>query len=123
MGARVIASDNEYRYATKPTVTAGDPTSVNTSASVWVTIHGTNFDGASAVSFDGPNAEIAPVSRAMINAVGPAGNGEVHVVVTTPGGTSDRRPKRRSRVRRPCNLAAQVRGTGRRYRRAGRNGC
>ncbi|MEY4953873.1 MAG: hypothetical protein RL299_2297 [Pseudomonadota bacterium] len=72
-----------------PTVTSISPTGGPASGGTGVTINGTNFTGASAVSFGvTPATSFTVVSAIRINAVAPAGTGTVNVRVTTGAGTS-----------------------------------
>ncbi|MCX4789096.1 MULTISPECIES: IPT/TIG domain-containing protein [unclassified Streptomyces] len=55
-----------------------------------VTLTGTGFTGATAVTFGGtPSASFTVVSATGITAVAPAGAGTVQIMVTTPDGTSN----------------------------------
>jgi len=70
-----------------PTVTGVSPAAGLTGASV--TITGTNFTGATAVSFGATAAKGFTVDSATsITATAPGGTGTVDIRVTTPGGTS-----------------------------------
>ena len=73
-----------------PTVTNVSPTSGPASGGTSVTITGTGFTGATAVSFGGAVASSFTVnSPTQITATAPAGSaGTVDITVTTPGGTS-----------------------------------
>ena len=72
-----------------PTVTSVSPTSGPAAGGRIVTITGTNFTGATAVSFGGSSAIWFNVGSATsILAKSPAGSGTVDVIVTTPDGTS-----------------------------------
>jgi hypothetical protein len=74
---------------TAPTVTSISPTSGPTAGGTTVTITGTGFTGATAVSFGGTAAaSFSFVSDTSMTAVSPAGTGTVDVTVTGPGGTS-----------------------------------
>jgi|GEM_PF-3023375 len=76
--------------AAVPTVTEISPTSGPTAGGTSVTITGTNFTGATAVSFGATNAASFTVDSAtQITAVSPArAAGTVDITVTTAGGTS-----------------------------------
>ncbi|WP_412465751.1 MBG domain-containing protein [Pedobacter sp. KLB.chiD] len=75
--------------STVPTVTALSPTSGPTGGGTSVTITGTNFSGATAVTFGSTAATSFTVNSAtQITATAPAGTGTVNVLVTTSGGTS-----------------------------------
>jgi hypothetical protein len=70
-----------------PTVTALSPSSG--AAGTSVTITGTNFTGATAVTFGAtPATSFTVISATSITAVSPAGTGTVDVKVVTPNGTS-----------------------------------
>ncbi|RLJ76607.1 beta strand repeat-containing protein, partial [Pedobacter alluvionis] len=72
-----------------PTVTALSPTSGPTSGGTSVTITGTDFSGATAVTFGATAATGFTVNSAtQITATSPAGTGTVDVRITTTGGTS-----------------------------------
>lgn len=73
-----------------PTVTALSPTVGTTAGGTSVTVTGTNFTGATAVTFGGTAAVGYTVNSAtQITATSPAGTaGLVNVRVTTPSGTS-----------------------------------
>jgi len=74
-----------------PAVSGVSPNTGTTTGGTPVTITGTNFTGASAVTFGGVVATAVLVNSAgtQITAVDPAGSaGQVDVQVTTPGGTS-----------------------------------
>jgi hypothetical protein len=80
-----------FTYITPaPTVTAINPNTGPTTGGTFVTITGTNLNGATAVKFGAANAaSFTVVSSTQITAVSPAGAlGAVFVTVTTPGGTS-----------------------------------
>jgi len=72
---------------TIPTITNFTPT--GSLAGATITINGTNFTGATAVSFGGvPAASFMVVSATQITAVVAAGGATGNVNVTTPGGTA-----------------------------------
>jgi len=78
-----------------PTVTGVSPNAGSPSGDTNVTITGTNFYGATAVTFDGTNAtNVNVVSATQITATSPAGTSgtTVDVTVTTPEGTSPANP-------------------------------
>jgi hypothetical protein len=70
-----------------PTITGLSPTSAHIGDSVDIT--GTDFTGASAVSFNGTYAAFNPKSSTLITATVPAGATTGNVSVTTPSGTSN----------------------------------
>jgi Bacterial Ig-like domain (group 3)/IPT/TIG domain len=75
--------------SSEPTVTNVNPNTGPTSGGTSVTITGTNFSGATAVSFGSNAAASFTVNSAtQITATSPAGVGTVDVTVTTAGGTS-----------------------------------
>jgi sugar lactone lactonase YvrE/PKD repeat protein len=73
-----------------PTVTGVSPTSGSTAGGTVVTITGTGFTGATAVTFGSTSAtNFTVVSATQIKVTSPAGTaGTVDVTVTTPSGTS-----------------------------------
>ena len=77
-----------FTFSSLPTATTLSPTSGTTSGGVTVTINGTNFIGATAVTFGGTNAaSFTVVSATQITAVTPARiAGAITVDVITPGG-------------------------------------
>ncbi|MFJ2911882.1 IPT/TIG domain-containing protein [Streptomyces sp. NPDC087228] len=79
-----------YVVAQVPVVTGVAPSSGPTSGGTSVTLTGTGFTGATAVTFAGfPAASFTVNSDTQITAVTPAGSaGAAVVTVTTPGGTS-----------------------------------
>ena len=85
-GIGTITNDD----ALVPTVTSISPTAGPTAGGTTVTIAGTNFTGATAVSFGGTAATTFTVNSAtQITATAPArAAGTVDITVTTPGGTS-----------------------------------
>ncbi|MHB8691511.1 MAG: IPT/TIG domain-containing protein, partial [Solirubrobacteraceae bacterium] len=76
-------------HAAPPSVSAVDPRSGPTSGGTPVTITGSNFTGATSVTF-GPTAatNLTVVSDTQITASDPAGSGTVDVTVTTPAARS-----------------------------------
>ncbi len=81
---------NIFTYAAPPapTVTSVAPTIGNTSGGTSVVITGTNFTGATAVTFGGTSASFTVVNATTINATTPAhAAGVVNAVVTTPSGS------------------------------------
>ena len=72
-----------------PTVTSISPAAGTAQGGTVVTIDGSGFTGATAVSFGNtPAIEFTDVSDGQITATSPQGLGTVDVTVTTPGGTS-----------------------------------
>ncbi len=91
-GTSSTSSSDHFTYsaASAPSVSSVSSSSGPTAGGVYVTISGSNFTGASAVSF-GSNAatSFTVVSDGTIFALAPAGSaGTVDVTVTTPSGTS-----------------------------------
>ena len=81
---------DQFTYSSKlPVVTHVTPHRGSPAGGTAVTIHGSNFTGASAVDF-GPNAGtgVSVITSHLITATSPAGSGTVDVTVTTPLGTS-----------------------------------
>ena len=96
--------DDVFKYV--PSVTSVSPASGPTAGGTSVTINGTGFTGATAVSFGGTAASTFTVnSSSKITATAPAESaGTVDITVTTPGGTSAterQRPVHLCRRRRP----------------------
>jgi IPT/TIG domain-containing protein len=86
-----VTGPGPFTYVTlPPTVTAVSPATGSTLGGTSVTITGTNFTGASAVTIGGVTATAVSVfSATTITATTPAGSaGAANVVVTTPAGTS-----------------------------------
>jgi hypothetical protein len=80
-----------FTYVGAPTITTSTPASVPTTGGTTVTITGTNFTGATAVTFGAAGAakSFTVVSSTKITAVTAAASaGEHYVTVTTPSGTS-----------------------------------
>ncbi|WP_405684841.1 IPT/TIG domain-containing protein [Streptomyces sp. NBC_00057] len=82
-------------HATQPSTAAAAPVITTSSpfagpAGTVVTLNGTGFTGATAVTFGGtPSGSFTVVSAIKITAVAPAGAGTVQITVTTPDGTSN----------------------------------
>jgi uncharacterized protein YhjY with autotransporter beta-barrel domain len=89
-GTSAAAPGNQYLYIGAPMVTGIAPNQGPTSGGTAVTITGTGFTGATAVSFGASPASGFTVNSATsITATAPAGaTGTVDVTVTTGGGTS-----------------------------------
>ena len=84
------SSADQFFYGSPPAVTGLSPTSGPTAGGTTVTITGTGFTGATAVSFGGiPATSFTVVSDTQIQATAPAGQaGTVDVEVVTPAGAS-----------------------------------
>ena len=89
-GTSATSAADQFTYVPAPTVTSISPTSGPTSGGTTVTVTGTNFSGATAVTFGATAATGFTVNSAtQITATVPAGSaGTVDVRVTTTGGTS-----------------------------------
>jgi hypothetical protein len=85
-----VTSTGGYTYGNAPTITSVSPSSGPTAGGTTVTITGTNFTGAMAVTFGGAAATSYNVNSAtQITATSPVGAaGAVNVAVTTAGGTA-----------------------------------
>lgn len=77
-----------YTYVAAPTVTSIAPISGPGGGATPVVITGTNFTGATTVTFGATAATFNIDSATQITATSPAGSGLVDVRVTTAGGTS-----------------------------------
>jgi hypothetical protein len=78
-----------------PTISQINPSTGSTAGNTTVVITGTNFIGATSVTFGGKaatsfmvNTGPTPPAGTQITAVTPSGSGTVNVAVTTPGGTA-----------------------------------
>lgn len=88
-GTSPTSSADQFTYQGSPTVTSTSPSSGSTLGGTSITIVGTNFTGATAVTIGGVAATSFSVTDSThIAATTPAGSaGAVNVVVTTPVGT------------------------------------
>jgi hypothetical protein len=78
-----------YTYAAAPTLTSVSPSQGPASGGTVVTLTGTGFTGATAVSFGAsPATSFTVNSPTQITAIAPAGTGAVPVTVTTAAGTT-----------------------------------
>jgi RHS repeat-associated protein len=92
-GTSPAVSADQYTYAPAPAVTNVMPAVGPEGGQTAVTITGTGFTGATAVSFGGQAATSFTLnSGSQITATAPAGTGTVDIIVTTPGGTSSTGP-------------------------------
>jgi len=88
-GTSATSAADQFTYVAAPTVTSISPTSGPGAGGTVVTITGTNFSGATAVTFGATAATGFTVnSTTSITATSPAGTGTVDLRVTTVGGTS-----------------------------------
>ncbi|OWG15640.1 hypothetical protein KDK82_3133 [Delftia sp. K82] len=89
-GTSATSAADQFTYVPAPTVTSISPASGSSIGGTTVTLTGTNFTGATAVTFGGTAATGFTVNSAtQITATAPAGSaGTVDVRVTTTGGTS-----------------------------------
>jgi hypothetical protein len=92
-GTSSTSSSDQYTYYNTPTVTNVNPNSGSTMGGNPVIITGTNFTGATSVSFGATTASFSINSPTQITATAPAESaGTVDVTVTNPGGTSSTSP-------------------------------
>jgi alpha-tubulin suppressor-like RCC1 family protein len=88
-GISPVVSADRFTYLAAPTVKSLSAKKGPGAGRTTVTITGTGFEGATAVSFGASAAEGFTVNSAKsITAVSPAGTGTVDVTVTSAGGTS-----------------------------------
>jgi large repetitive protein len=87
-GTSVVNAGDHYTYG--PAITGVSPATGGTNGATTVTITGTDFTGATGVSFGSTPALSYTVNSATsVTAVSPAGSaGAVNITVTTPDGTS-----------------------------------
>ncbi|MDN2715587.1 IPT/TIG domain-containing protein [Janthinobacterium sp. SUN120] len=88
-GTNAADPSNQFTYVPAPAITSISPTAGPGGGGTTVTINGSNFTGATAVTFGATAATGYTVNSAtQITATAPAGTGTVDVRVTTAGGTS-----------------------------------
>ena len=88
-GENSAGAGDKFDYLAPPVVAALAPDSGSVSGGTVVTITGQGFAGASAVLFgDEPAQAFTVDSDSQITATTPKGGGDVHVSVTTAGGTN-----------------------------------
>jgi len=90
-GTSSTSSSDEYTFSTiTPSVTGVTPSSGTTLGGAAVTITGSGFTGASAVSFGTLAAAYTVINDGTIAAIAPASSatGTLDITVTAPGGTS-----------------------------------
>ena len=87
-GTSAVSAADQYTYVAAPTVTSISPATGLAAGGTTVTITGTNFSGATRVTFGGTAASYTINSDTQITATAPAGTGTVNVQVRTAGGTS-----------------------------------
>ncbi len=89
-GTSATVAADQYTYtAAAPAVTSVAPATGPSGGGTTVTITGTGFSDATAVSFGStPATDLAVASATLITALAPAGSGVVDITVTTPDGTS-----------------------------------
>ena len=88
-GASATVAADRFTYGAVPAVSRINPTSGPSSGGTTVTVTGSAFTGATAVTFGGVAAQSFSVTNATtISAVSPPGSGTVDVLITTPVGTS-----------------------------------
>ena len=86
--ASPTSSADHFTYVAGPTVANVSPSAGPTPGGTTVTISGTEFTGATAVSFGGVSASFTVNSDTQITAIDSAGSGTVDVTVTIAGGVT-----------------------------------
>ncbi|MEA2634842.1 MAG: hypothetical protein QOH92_1609, partial [Chloroflexota bacterium] len=87
-GSSAIVPADQFTYAAAPAVSSVAPSGGPAAGGTSVAISGTNFTGATAVSFGSAAASFTVTNDTQISATSPAGTGLADVTVTTVGGTS-----------------------------------
>lgn len=85
----VLTLTNAFLYESQPTASDITPAEGSVYGGTSVTISGTGFTRATAVSFGDTDATFTVHSDTSLTATVPAGSGEVEVIVTTPSGISE----------------------------------
>ena len=92
-GTSTTSAADDFSYVSTPTVTKLTPAEGPEAGKTTVTIEGSGFTGATAVSFGAtPATKYKVESATSISAEAPAGKGTAAVTVKTPGGTSAETP-------------------------------
>ena len=92
-GTSATSAADDFTYVSTPTVSKLTPTEGPEAGKTTVTIEGSGFTGATAVSFGAtPATKYKVESPTTIVAEAPAGKGTAAVTVKTPGGTSAETP-------------------------------
>jgi large repetitive protein len=91
-GTSTTSSADQFTFVAAPTVTGLSPSSGPASGQTSVTITGTDFTGATAVTFGATPASFSVAGPTKITATSPAGSGVADVRVATPNGTSSITP-------------------------------
>lgn len=88
-GTSATSAADQFTYVGAPAITSVSPATGPSTGGTTVTITGTGFGGATAVTFGASSATGFTVNSAtQITATAPAGTGTVDIRVTTAGGTS-----------------------------------
>ena len=88
-GTSTTVSADQFTYFARPIVSSISPNSGPETGSTSVVISGSNFTGATTVTFGSTNATRFTVDSAtQITALSPSGTGSVDIKVGTPGGLS-----------------------------------
>ena len=92
-GTSTTSAADDFSYVSTPTVAKLTPAEGPEAGKTTVTIEGSGFTGATAVSFGAtPATKYKVESATSISAEAPAGKGTAAVTVKTPGGTSAETP-------------------------------
>ncbi len=90
IGTSTTSASDHYTFTTAPIFASLSPSAGPLAGGITVTINGTNFTGATSVSFGGtPGTSLVVVNDSQVTVTAPAhAVGSVDVTVTTPNGTS-----------------------------------
>ncbi|MBT0770667.1 IPT/TIG domain-containing protein [Kineosporia sp. J2-2] len=87
-GTSATSGADRYRYAVVPVIASLAPGFGPVAGGTSVTVTGTGFTGATALTLGGVPVAFAVVDDSTVTFTAPGGSGDVTLTVTTPGGTS-----------------------------------